>query len=669
MVKHSFAGLRSKMPGLLGKVLVFLLKADFAGPDLAAGEVPASLGAPYVSVGELTVYDPDGDFEITSGALQRLSTGASASYAAHVQYNMRAGLTIYGKIKHVNNSYIGWFSNAPSLQCGTFVIEYVRNLKAILINLGLNLNDKDAFVILGNIGKAIYVLNNEIVWIDNYDDVDVLVAPAFTAGNLATGAFCDSIRVACLSDAQADDVFVSLPSGKFKSGDQVGNGYNVWGHRDLDVTDSIASPAAGNTFEHTADALITLTADTIPTPGNILIHFRVQDSTNFWRYRIFDTGSQILYEVVDNIATARGSGAVLSGGEDIAILCNNEQIDVYVDGTLDFSYASATNFKTETAGEVNSLGTGGVISGLTTRTLDGVKRFSSASGSAPTASLPSGKRRIIFTPTVLAGVNNFYTVRYIDDSNRLYFILGSYSAALSLYMPSGKLQQWTLSRPLQEGEPLVITDDGNHIVAEFGDDIITYSTDLYSNATQCRAGGSGDPVGTYRIDVDDLSTPGIATSVLPGPLSVGDTFTHEADCVLEWQLDALASAGDTDIQFRWQDTNNYWAIQISPSGGFALFEIVASVATLRASVGGALVGGERLVIVCDDETIIGYYDTTKAWEYASAANFKTETSGEITGIGTDGRISNLIAWPRDLSNAPNTPGAREAKRALDALAR
>lgn len=161
---------------------------------------------------------------------------------------------------------------------------------------------------------------------------------------------------------------------------------------------------------------------------------------------------------------------------------------------------------------------------------------------------------------------------------------------------------------------------------------------------------------------------GIATAVLPGPRAAADTFTHEADCVIEFELVALPGGADVvDVEFRRQDATHHWTIRINAAGDLILIEDNAG-ETARITDAGVLAGGERIVCVADDDDITLYYDTTQAGTYASATNFKTLTSGEIEALGAAGQVSNLISSPRNLAAAPNTPGANNARNALVRMA-
>ena len=167
------------------------------------------------------------------------------------------------------------------------------------------------------------------------------------------------------------------------------------------------------------------------------------------------------------------------------------------------------------------------------------------------------------------------------------------------------------------------------------------------------------------LRVVDLAAPwdddyGLATARLSGAQSADQTFAHEADCLLEFVLTTLPSSGNVFVWFRIQDGGNYWRLTIPSNGQLRLDEVVGGSGTNRASTGsGALAGGERIVVVAEDETIRGYYDGALAWTYAGAGNFKTETAGELESLGTGGAVSDIVSWPRVLRGA--------ARAALEAV--
>jgi len=142
---------------------------------------------------------------------------------------------------------------------------------------------------------------------------------------------------------------------------------------------------------------------------------------------------------------------------------------------------------------------------------------------------------------------------------------------------------------------------------------------------------------------------GIATQRLAGARSPGETFTHEADCLIEFEMTTLPSAGQAKVNFRIQDSSNYWQIKIEPAGDLKLIEVVATTGFNRGLDAAVLSGGERIVVKCFDEEIKVYYDSTLSITYSTAPNFKTQTNGELDTEGTNGSISDIVSWPRTLS--------------------
>lgn len=143
---------------------------------------------------------------------------------------------------------------------------------------------------------------------------------------------------------------------------------------------------------------------------------------------------------------------------------------------------------------------------------------------------------------------------------------------------------------------------------------------------------------------------GIATTRLAGARSAGDTFTHTANCLIEWTTTTLDGSASHIIGFRRQDATNYWWVQVNSSGAFNLWEQIAGVNNLRGSTGGGTVtNGHRIVMVLDGTTIKGYSNNVLRWTYSSASNFALSTAGVVIQLGAAGVLSDLVAWPRDIS--------------------
>lgn len=155
---------------------------------------------------------------------------------------------------------------------------------------------------------------------------------------------------------------------------------------------------------------------------------------------------------------------------------------------------------------------------------------------------------------------------------------------------------------------------------------------------------------------------GIATTVLAGVRSEGDTFTHEADCLIEFEATTLPGSGNNQVIFREQDDNNHWRIQMQSTGAMTFREINGGVNTTRISVGaGTISNGDRLVVIADGNVYKLYVENTLVGTYTDSGSFLiTETSGRIRNINPGGVISDIISWPRVISG--------DALTALDAVA-
>lgn len=171
----------------------------------------------------------------------------------------------------------------------------------------------------------------------------------------------------------------------------------------------------------------------------------------------------------------------------------------------------------------------------------------------------------------------------------------------------------------------------------------------FSNMTQAAT------LDTFRVC--DLPAPfdtdyGLATDRLAGAVSQGATFTHEANCVIEWTQTSAPATGSVIVTIRGVDANNYWSIQTLTNGNLALVERVAGVDTTRANIAAGVAAGHRIVAVADGTTIRGYSNNVLRFTYSSASNFSTATIGEFLSGG--GTISDVVAWPRQLSGTAAT---------------
>lgn len=145
--------------------------------------------------------------------------------------------------------------------------------------------------------------------------------------------------------------------------------------------------------------------------------------------------------------------------------------------------------------------------------------------------------------------------------------------------------------------------------------------------------------GAFAVDY------GIATQRLSGARAPGDTFTHEADCIIEFTVPTLPSAAQIELWFRIQDASNYWSVTVDSAGDIDLDEVVAAVPTQRGTAAAVVTAGERIQIRAIGTTITVFDSAARRINYASASNFQTETAGELDTEGTGGAVTDIVSWP------------------------
>ena len=153
---------------------------------------------------------------------------------------------------------------------------------------------------------------------------------------------------------------------------------------------------------------------------------------------------------------------------------------------------------------------------------------------------------------------------------------------------------------------------------------------------------------------------GLATDRKAGTVATGTTYSHTADCLVEWTQDAIGTNSpfaQTRLVFRRQDASNFWYIStgVPNNNTVAIVEVVAGVVTNRATyVQNAT--GLRVLLTAVGSEINVYLGGTLRLTYSSATNFATATAGRNgSELGTHtngGTVSDLVAWPRTLTGTP-----------------
>lgn len=195
------------------------------------------------------------------------------------------------------------------------------------------------------------------------------------------------------------------------------------------------------------------------------------------------------------------------------------------------------------------------------------------------------------------------------------------------YLVNEKLAFLTNRGPLTFGYPDIVFSAGNNTVDNW------------------RIAQLGAPWSTNK---------GVATQELSGARSPGDTFTHEADCLITAVITTVPSADQIELRFRVQDTSNYWQVTVDNTGALDLDEVVAGTPTNRATAAAVVTNGELITIKATSSSIKVWEANNNRANYGSATNFATETDGELETEGTGGSVSNIISWPYTLSGAALT---------------
>lgn len=151
------------------------------------------------------------------------------------------------------------------------------------------------------------------------------------------------------------------------------------------------------------------------------------------------------------------------------------------------------------------------------------------------------------------------------------------------------------------------------------------------------------------------------TSQLINP-SVGDTFTHTADCLIEIGVAAMNTTSVMDVAFRGVDALNRWAIRFQ-SGGAILLRRIGGGPSNRGSA-GSVVDGDRVTVKCEGSIIRVYVNSVLRLTHDEDL-FTTATAGRVDSL-SGGAISILTAWPWPLP-PDNVPRRRRNSLLLNSL--
>lgn len=224
------------------------------------------------------------------------------------------------------------------------------------------------------------------------------------------------------------------------------------------------------------------------------------------------------------------------------------------------------------------------------------------------------------------------------QDNTIYVTVGTFTATvysvavvnrptgLMVFIKGGTFTNWTL---------LLVTKTLN-------------STPVYPSLTFATTSGASSIALARAAQLDatlfnpliDIAAPAVNT----GSIAPGVEVALTADFVLEVVITSEPSSDNNDFHFRVQDASNYWLRRITTTGAVELYEVIAGVATLRASSAAAFAAGQTSELSVRNETIRIYADNASKINYSSAVNFKTATAWTYAAIGTGGDEDNLKIW-------------------------
>jgi hypothetical protein len=344
---------------------VFLLRDDFTTPEAAP------LTSPRIcepGSGTLTIVDTASQLSIAGGEIVPSAQSANLNdplIRVSAGYSRVAGRSFYVRIKRVStfggspsSPHLGW-SNSSGMAIAAYSgLIFVSGSISVLRYSGTStatgmISVSDTFYdftfVLRSIGSLI-IRGNTLEWVEAANSTATMYpgVTASAASRMPPGL--DTFRVIDLPAPYTDDFGLATQR---LAGSQI----------------------AGATFVHEANCIIEFTVTTLTVSGTTNLYFRKQDAGNYWRIRISTAGDFALWEVVNgDVGTQRATApAVVSSGHRIVIIADGTTIRGYTNNVLHWTYSSASNFAIATAGELTSLGTGGVISDIVSwpRTLTG----------------------------------------------------------------------------------------------------------------------------------------------------------------------------------------------------------------------------------------------------------------------------------------------------------
>lgn len=358
-------GYARKAESVAVPILTFLIRDKYTSDD------PAPLSNPRIAEpgpGSFTVeVDTGSNLSISGGALNVAAQPALNNPVLWENTNLisrAAGIAFIVKWNGNGASFslnFG-FATAASGTGAAFCTFQGGSLSVIPVSRGFTLglsrpitngDDHIGAIVLMAAGGAVYILDGNIIAVDRFSTQDPF----------STMAFRSRATTADTTPKLIYEVSVC---------NLVANGYTDWVDLGICTSQLLGSRSQGDTFTHTADSSpIEFTVTTLPPSGQIEFVFRRQDASNYWQVTVDSSGNLDLDEVVEGVATQRGtSSGVIVSGDRILIYAENDAINIKEHNgsaaavPTRITYTSASNFQLATVGELLTLPASAVVSDI-----------------------------------------------------------------------------------------------------------------------------------------------------------------------------------------------------------------------------------------------------------------------------------------------------------------
>lgn len=141
---------------------------------------------------------------------------------------------------------------------------------------------------------------------------------------------------------------------------------------------------------------------------------------------------------------------------------------------------------------------------------------------------------------------------------------------------------------------------------------------------------------------------GIATQILAGARSAGDSWTAEKDFILYFTVTTLPTAGNIEIRFRAQDATNYHQLLIDSTGAWDWNIVTAGVPADKLN-GSGITAGMRVGIRALGNAVYCPHKGSVTAATSNTPQFNTGTGGLLNDLGTGGAVTRIEVWPVSLS--------------------